>query len=80
MKVTPAYVNMIFKRELGTTPSALINRERMIVAHHLIRNQGLLVQEAAHRVGFEDPFYFSRVFTRIMGIQPSEIAQQRLTK
>jgi len=80
MNVTPAYVNMIFKRELNTTPSALINRERMIVAHELISDQGLLVQEAAHRVGFEDPFYFSRVFHRIMGIQPSKIAQERLTK
>jgi AraC-like DNA-binding protein len=80
INVTPAYVNMIFKRELGTTPSALINRERMIVAYHLISDQGLLVQEAAHRVGFEDPFYFSRVFHHIMGIAPSKVAQDRLTK
>ncbi|MBT4979167.1 MAG: helix-turn-helix transcriptional regulator [Gemmatimonadetes bacterium] len=80
INVTPAYVNMIFKRELNTTPSALINRERMTKAHHLIRNQGLLVQEAAYRVGFNDPFYFSRVFNRIMGIAPSKVAHDRLTK
>ena len=80
INVTPAYVNMIFKRELAMTPSALINRERMIMAHHLISEQGLLVREAAHRVGFKDPFYFSRVFHRIMGIPPSKVAQDRLTK
>ena len=73
--VSPTYVNMLFKRELATTPSALINRERIMMAHKLMNEQGLSVKEAAYQVGFRDAFYFSRVFTRLMGIPPSKIAQ-----
>jgi AraC-like DNA-binding protein len=72
--ISPAYVNMLFKRELGTTPSALINRERVMAAYQLMYEQGISVNEVAYLVGYQDPFYFSRIFKHIMGIAPSKIA------
>lgn len=72
--VSPAYVNSLFQRELGITPTALINRERVVSAHNLMFEQGLSVKEAAQAVGFQDQFYFSRVYKRIMGYPPSAVA------
>lgn len=69
--ISPAYVNALFQRELGTTPSALINRERVVYGYKLMYEQGLSVKETAQAVGFQDQFYFSRVFKQIMGYAPS---------
>jgi AraC-like DNA-binding protein len=40
-------------------------------AHRLLTDEGLSVKETAARVGFDDAFYFSRVFKKVMGIPPS---------
>lgn len=72
--ISPAYVNSLFQRELGITPTALINRERVVSAYNLMFEQGLSVKEAAQAVGFQDQFYFSRVYKRIMGYPPSAVA------
>ncbi len=71
--VTPEHVNYLFKRELGTSPTQFVLRERVLLAYRLMQEEHLSVKEAATRVGFSDPFYFSRVFTRIAGIRPSEV-------
>ena len=71
--VSPEHINLIFRRELNMTPSAVINRERVMLAYRLIHEQGKSVKEAAYAVGYQDPFYFSRVFKRTLGIPPSQV-------
>lgn len=71
--VSPEHINLLFRRELNMTPSAVINRERVMLAYRLIHEQGKSVKEAAYVVGYGDPFYFSRVFKRILGIPPSQV-------
>lgn len=71
--LSPEHINLLFRRELGMTPSAVINRERIMLAYRLIHEQGYSVKEAAFAVGFSDPFYFSRVFKEIIGVPPSQV-------
>ncbi|MBX3010537.1 MAG: helix-turn-helix domain-containing protein [Caldilineaceae bacterium] len=71
--VSPEHINFLFRRELGMTPSAVINRERIMRAYRLIHEQGKSVKEAAYAVGYQDPFYFSRIFKRTIGIPPSQV-------
>jgi AraC-like DNA-binding protein len=71
--LTPAHINLLFRRELGTTPAAVINRERVMTAYRLLNEEGCTVKEAAYAVGYQDPFYFSRVFKEILGIPPSQV-------
>lgn len=71
--LSPEHINLLFRRELGMTPSAVINRERIMLAYRLIHEQGHSVKEAAFAVGFSDPFYFSRVFKEILGVPPSQV-------
>lgn len=70
--LSPEHVNLLFRRELGMTPSEVINRERVMLAYRLMHEQGYNVKEAAFAVGFSDPFYFSRVFKQILGVPPSQ--------
>jgi two-component system response regulator YesN len=74
MGVTPQYMNPLFRKELGMTPSELVNRERVHFASRLMAAEGLSVKEAAARAGYNDQFYFSRVFKRIMNYPPSRSA------
>jgi len=69
--LAPEYVNALFKAEIGISPTQYIHRERVMWAHRLLVDEGLSVKEAAAEVGFNDPFYFSRVFKKVMGIAPS---------
>jgi len=69
--ITPAHVNAVFKRELGLSPTDVLNRERCRIAYRLLHDAGLSVAEAAAQSGFNDPFYFSRVFTRLYQRSPS---------
>jgi AraC-like DNA-binding protein len=75
--LSAGYINHLFKVELGMSPSAVINRERVARAYQLIDREGLSVAEAAAAVGFQDPFYFSRVFKQIYTIPPSQVVSKR---
>ena len=69
--LTPAYVNQVFKKELGLTPGAVVRRERCALAYQLLQ-EGRTVSKTAEVLGFADPFHFSRVFTKVYGISPSQ--------
>ncbi|MBN1436420.1 MAG: helix-turn-helix domain-containing protein [Sedimentisphaerales bacterium] len=72
--LTPEYVNALFRKELGISPSRFMNRERILLACHYMQSEGLSVKEAAGRLGFCDQFHFSKVFKKVMGFPPSHIA------
>jgi AraC-like DNA-binding protein len=72
--LSPEHINLLFRKELGMTPSEVINRERALYAYRLLHEQGRSVKEAAYEAGYSDPLYFSRVFKRLFGVPPSEIA------
>lgn len=69
--LTPEHVNYLFRQELGVTPTQFLHRERCLLAYKLIHQERLSVKQAALRVGFADPFHFSRVFKKILGVSPS---------
>lgn len=71
--MTPEHVNYLFKKELNTTPTNVIKRERCVRAYELLSHGGLSVKETAYEVGFSDPAYFSRVFRSIMHQCPNDV-------
>ena len=62
----------IAKKLLGTTIVTASNTIRIEYACELLRTQSMNVTEVAQRVGFEDVFYFSRVFKKRIGISPKK--------
>jgi AraC-like DNA-binding protein len=66
-----------FRRYQGTSPYQYLLRRKMnLAAEHLIENGGL-VKEAAQRVGFADPYHFSRMFKAVHGIAPRSLLRYR---
>ena len=66
-----------FRRYQGTSPYQYLLRRKMnIAAEHLVENGGL-VKEAAQRVGFADPYHFSRAFKAVHGVAPRALLNYR---
>jgi AraC-like DNA-binding protein len=64
------YLTACFRKELGVTPIAYLNRYRVHQARQLLADTSKSVTEIALEVGFSDSGYFSRVFRREVGRSP----------
>lgn len=66
-----------FRRYQGTSPYQYLLRRKMnLAAEHLVEAGGL-VKEVAQRVGFADPYHFSRVFKAVHGVSPKALLRYR---
>ena len=65
------------KKVLGQTIFQASHHLRMSFAMQLLETSAMNVTEVAHRVGFEDPYYFSRVFKRATGENPKRWQQAK---
>ncbi len=59
------------RAQTGLPPMALLIRLRLQRAMDLLQQGSHNVAEAGRAVGYEDPFYFSRLFRKHMGMPPS---------
>lgn len=73
------YLARIFKKELNTTPLVFLCNVRLGLAHKLLLTTSMPIQEIAAAVGFSDPQYFSRCFTKSRGISPRGLRRQAKT-
>jgi AraC-like DNA-binding protein len=59
-----------FKRQTGSSPMNYFQRLKIQHSAQLLALSDLHVDEIALAVGIEDPFYFSRLFKKVMGQSP----------
>lgn len=71
--LNPVYFGTLFKKSTGLTVKEYLNQTRINNAENMIASGEFLVQEAASKCGFDDIFYFSRVFKCIKGYSPSKV-------
>lgn len=75
--LSAAYFARLFKQQTGLSVKAYAAQHRMLRARRLLAEGRLSVKEVAHELGFDDPFYFSRLFTRHFGVSPSAFRSSR---
>ncbi len=66
----PDYFRRAFKERMGVTPHKFRELKRMEFAAGRL-GTGLSVKAVAAEVGFNDPYFFSRMFKRYLGASPS---------
>jgi AraC-like DNA-binding protein len=62
----------LFKRHVGSTPMDYFIRLRLRIACHLLENTEMSVKAIAYTLGYNDPYYFSRIFKSFNRIAPSK--------
>ena len=70
--VSASHFFVLFKRCTGCPPIDYFTRLRMQRARQLLEADSLHVKEVAAVLGYDDPFYFSRVFKSVNRIAPSK--------
>ncbi len=71
--VSENHFRTTFRRAMGMTPGQYVLRVRMRHARDLLGSAAnLTIKQVAARMGYDDPFYFSRVYRQFWGHPPSD--------
>ena len=66
-----SHFSMIFRNKTGSSPLDYFINLKMQEAIRLLTNQSLKIKEVAYLLGYNDPYYFTRIFTKHIGSSPS---------
>lgn len=75
--ISQSYVARLFKENLHTCSSDYINGVRIRHACDLLLNSKLTIGAIAEKVGFNNQYYFSRVFKTRLGITPNQFRNRK---
>lgn len=75
--VNRSYLTVIFKKVTGMSPQSYLMQFRMEKACELLESTEQPLREIARRVGYADPFTFSKTFKTQYGISPSAYRRQK---
>lgn len=66
------HFSTLFKKQTGMTPVNYINKLKIKRACYLLTQTNMQVNQICHKVGISDSLYFSRLFSKVMGMSPTE--------
>ncbi len=75
--ISPSHYSALFKKKTGYPPLEYFNHIKVQKACQYLQFTNLQVKEIAYKLGVNDPFYFSRFFSNIMGMSPLEYRNRK---
>jgi AraC-like DNA-binding protein len=70
VQLSESHLSKIFRNKTGTSPIDYFINLKMQEAIRLLTNKSFRVKEVAFFLGYDDPFYFSRLFKKHIGTSP----------
>lgn len=67
-----SHLSTLFKAKTGYSPLNYLSQLKIQQACHFLDFSDMKINQISMMIGFEDPFYFSRIFTKTMGVSPSD--------
>jgi AraC-like DNA-binding protein len=67
----------LFKRQFKVSPIYYVIQKRIAHACSLLTETALPLKQISQAVGYDDPFYFSRMFKKMMGVNPTEYRRRQ---
>ncbi len=74
--VSPGYLNVLFRKELGCTACGYVQRRRLFTAKLLLADPEYPVSSIAAELAFSSPSHFARFFAAHEGCTPSQYRKQ----
>lgn len=75
LHLNPNYARDLFTKNVGCTPLQYLTEKRLEYAKQLLASRSLsnfTIHEISYMCGYSDPYYFSRVFRKYVGVSPKE--------
>jgi AraC-like DNA-binding protein len=66
----------LFRKSLGETPMQYINHKKMERAQLLLVAGDMRIKDLANYLGYDNFSYFTRVFSRVVGVSPTEFCSR----
>jgi two-component system response regulator YesN len=70
--INPSYISQLFKKELGKNFTDYILSLRIKRACELLSESNMSLPDVSQKIGYNDYFYFSKVFKKVVGQTPSQ--------
>lgn len=74
---SPSHFSSLFNEQTGYSPLNYFNQLKIQHACHLLDFTDMKINQVCYKIGIDDCYYFSRLFTKIMGIPPKEYKKQK---
>lgn len=72
LNLSPTYLSRLFSKETGESFIDYLTHVRINHAKELIKNTNKKIQEISENTGYNNPYYFSRIFKKVTGVTPLE--------
>mgnify|MGYP000358166556 CR=1 FL=1 len=74
---SPTYLSTLFTQKSGMSPINYFNQLKIKKACQLLDFTDKKAKEIAFELAFNDPYYFSQVFTKYMHMSPKEYRMKK---
>lgn len=74
---SPSHFSMLFKKKIGHAPLTYFNLLKIQQACFMLDSTDMKINQICYKIGIEDTYYFSRLFSKIMGISPREYRKSK---
>lgn len=75
VKLSESHFSKIFRNKTGSSPLDYFINLKMQEAIRLLTNQSFKIKEVAYKLGYNDPYYFTRIFTKHIGSSPASFVK-----
>ncbi|MNF06130.1 Arabinose operon regulatory protein [compost metagenome] len=72
MSLSVSHYSALFKKVMGISPLQFVEKVRIDHAKTMLTGTSKPISKIAREVGYNDPLYFTRVFTKVTGVAPRE--------
>jgi AraC-like DNA-binding protein len=71
-QLSASHFSGLFRRSTGTSPMEYFIQLKIQKSCQLLYNANIKVKDVAKEIGYDDAYYFSRLFKKLMGMSPEQ--------